>query len=262
MLHVLLLFAISFSACSSTPKTENEEVYTTTETTLDPEGAKNTFVSANHNLQQRNYDAAIHEYIQSEGMNPEPWEVYMNHAIATILNGRTDTAIQLISESFKHGGDKHQVVYYNLGNIYQERGLYDAAIDAYRAGLSVGNKDDIDSLTNIAAAYLLMTDYEKATFTYQRIATLDPASVTPAHGLGLIAHLKDDYPKSIEYYDEVLRKNPKFAPTWFNRGYLYMDMEKYQEAVDAFEMYRRLAPEGPYVRQATGHIQALKDNHL
>lgn len=217
--------------------------------------AQELFLAGNAELDKANYRGAISAYSKAVYRDPSRWDIYMNKAIAHSKAAEFEDALGAVETAFQNGGSEQPDLYYNLGNIYQERGMYKEAIESYRAGLVYRAGPHIDSLVNIGAAYVFLRQFDEAGATYDHLRQIAPDEPAALHGLALIQHLQDNYQQAADMYGEVHIMAPDFANSYFNRGSVLAKMEKWDEAIDAMNSYLRYAPQGPYAKSAQSRIE-------
>lgn len=217
--------------------------------------AQELFLQGNAKLDGQSWDEAITLYGKAVERDPSRWDIYMNKAIAHSKAAEFEEAVGAIELGFQNGGSQEPELYYNLGNIYQERGMYKESIESYRAGLAYRDGAHIDSLINIGAAYVFLRQFEEATATYEHLQSVAPDEPAALHGLALIQHLQDNHEVAVELYEQVHAMAPDFANSYFNKGSVLAKMEKWEEAIGAMNDYLRYAPDGPYADQAQNRIE-------
>lgn len=261
-LRSALIFAAAAAslvgACTSTPDPQPTEAPQQTQVQSSTLSAQELFLQGNQALDQHDFDRAIAIYNRGIQQDPARWDIYMNKAIAQSAKHEFTQAVSTIDQALSNGGDKQPEVYFNLGNIYQNRGLYGQSIKAYRTSLALRDAPHVDTIMNIAAAQLFMRDTDGAEETYRYLLTLAPDDARIYLGLGLIAQMRDQYQNALEQYDHVILIAPDYEQVYFNKASLLHALERYPEAIENFEHYLQLAPEGPYAERARWRIATLK----
>jgi tetratricopeptide (TPR) repeat protein len=249
--------ALLSTGCSSTPDKKDRQVREESEPQPQT-SAQEFFVQGNKALDENDFERAIVLYEKALEQDDARWDIYMNKAIAHSSIQKFTQAVGAIDQALANGGDKEPQVYFNLGNIYQNRGLYAQSVKAYQASLAVSDKPDIDTLLNLGAALALMRDYDNARETYEYLQSRVPDDPRVYLGLGLVEHAEKNRQVALEYYEQASRADSNFAPVWFNKAALLIEMERPDEAADSYQRYLELAPDGPYVKTARGRLQNLK----
>ncbi|MBE7011406.1 MAG: tetratricopeptide repeat protein [Ruminococcaceae bacterium] len=126
-------------------------------------------------------------------------------------DGQLDEAIEALEEIMGEGY-KTSVVYETLGLYYiikkdKEKALK-LCLEAYEY-----NSDDDVIVDNLAEAYALCGETEKATELYEELIDRDPAFPEPYYGYGLLLMENGQYEEGIEYIGESLEKNFSFLST-------------------------------------------------
>jgi tetratricopeptide (TPR) repeat protein len=242
------------SACSSSKKQERPDEERLVDEEKSPEGRTNRadeyFSSGNEKLDARQWDAAISLYKKALEEDEKRWDIWMNKAIAESSKPDFQAAIASMEQALHHGGDREPVVYFNLGNIYQNRGMYRQSIKAYRAGLAYRGEPHLPSLHNIGSGLIFLGDYEGARATYDHILSIDPDDVRARLGHALILDLEGKPKKALEAYQEIVRLDPKFAQAYLNKSRVHAKLDQHREAVSSVERFLELAPDSPYADRA------------
>ncbi len=255
---LLAATAFAITACSSSPEVKEED--DTSELVVDTgPDVQEIFAQASDALDAEQWDRAARLYGEVVDADPHRWDAHMNRGIALVRTLEFDAAIDSFEMALRNGGDDEPIVYFNLGNLYQERGLYESAINAYRASMAVTGALDYDTLLNISACFTFLNAYDKARLTIDRALELDPDDPRAFVSLGILEFAEERPEDSLQIFEELLASHPDLPPAHYNRGYVLMRMEKDHEALDAFETYLNVAPDGPYVTQSESHIMAIEN---
>ncbi len=220
--------------------------------------AQEYFLEGNAFLDNKDWPRAINSYTKAVAQDPSRWDIYMNRALAYSSDNQFAEAIASIELSLDNGGLEQPAVYYNLGNIYQNRGLYGQAIDAYRAGMATSGKMDVDSLLNIAAAYTILNELDAARATLLKVREISPDDPRALHGLAMVLQLEEKVEEAIQAYQQIHSIAPNFSQSYFNRAFLLMKTARFPEAITSFERYIALEPNGPYVTRAENNIKSAQ----
>ncbi len=250
-----ICLAFSLTACTTSPDTKDSGSGDLIKETPDPSGQGNKDISAeisagNAAFASGKWADAASAWSKAADKRPA-WDVHMNHAIALSLKPDFEASIAEMSKAMNAGGDKQWQAWFNLGNIYTNRGLYAEAITAYRAGLSLHSQPHIDSLLNISAGYMFLSKFDEARATADYIVQLAPNDPRAHHNLALILQLEERYDRALEAYEAVHRIDPQFAQTYYNKGIvLGRHLKRGRDGAASLKRYIDLDPNGPYVRRA------------
>ena len=257
LIAVVVVLSSGLVACSSSSSAEKED--DAEPEVVEPEGptAQELFVQANEALDQRDWEEAASLYEQVTDLDDERWDAHMNRGIALTHNEQFRDATEAFQDALNAGGNSEPTVYFNLGNHYQERGLHEAAIDAYRASMAQRGDLHYETLLNISASFTFINAHEQARKTIERALKLDPDDPRAHITLGLTIFSEGQPDEALEIYDEVVAMAPDFAPGHYNRGFVLLRMGDDEKARESFTNYLELAPDGPYVQKAESHITTI-----
>jgi tetratricopeptide (TPR) repeat protein len=250
---LVLLFSIAIVGCSRNKTTTKRPVSVEPE----PKGptAQELFVKGNKQLDKGAWKKAIKTYDDAIEQDPERWEIYMNRGIAQSRVPDFEAALASFELALQHGGTEEPELYFNLGNLYQERGLYSESVDAYRTSLAYRDQPHVDTLVNLGAAYVFLKRWDAADQTYDYIRSIAPDDPRPVHGKGLVRQLQSQYADAIQFYEQAHSIDPNFALSYYNAATCYSRQKNYDEAIRAMQDYIRVDPDGPSVKRAKGLIK-------
>jgi len=117
-----------------------------------------------------------------------------------------------------------------LATIYNREKNYDAAIAAYRKGIAVNGSSSM-LYNNLGITFLLKEEYRSAAEAFLKALKIEPENhkIYNNFGIALCRLKKDDAAL------EAFMKAGDKASAYNNLGYFYMNEERYEEAVVAFE---------------------------
>jgi tetratricopeptide (TPR) repeat protein len=256
-----MMCVVPLMACSSTPdeKDNNKALVETKQKKADPLVADNNAKAGHAALANGDWKSAEQYYARAVKRNPESWELRMNHAITLSRVPDFEGAMAEMQQAANQGGKDSWLFWYNLGNLYQNRGMYEESIKAYRASLGLHQTPNIDILLNLGSGYLFVQRYEEAQQTFDYIIELAPRDPRAHSNLALILQMQKKYPEAVAAYEQVHQLDPEFAQAYFNKAdALGGGMNKYAESIAAFERYIQLEPDGPYVVRAKNRIDVMR----
>jgi tetratricopeptide (TPR) repeat protein len=253
---ITLLFLLS--SCSSTKSQTKTGPPKTAQAVAKTPSAQEWFIKGNLELNARNWRSAIHSYNEALKKDKDRWEIYLNRAIAQVQSAKFEDAIHSLDASLSHGGAKEPEVYFTLGNVYQERGMYARSIVAYRTGLSHRKTPHVESILNIGAAYVFLRSYALATETYEHLRTLVPDDPRPLHGIALVFHMQKQFDDAVRTYEEVHALDPNFPLAYLAKASVLKKTKKYREAAQALKDFLRVAPSHRSAKRARSQLPFLE----
>ena len=249
-LPCLLLCGSFFIGCSSTPEKPDEPLVSDTVVKdADKVGAQELVRQADVALTSGRYKESVGLYQRAIQTRPKQWQIYHNLAIAQSHLPNFRAAIVSIKKAMELGGEKDARVWFTLGNLYQNRGLYEESVQAYRASLSLEDSTNIDTLVNISAGYVFLRQYDHAQKTLDYLLTLAPRDPRVHHNIAFIQHLQRNYKEAATLYDYVHEVDPMFAHSYLNHAEMLRSTGNCAAAVPLYNKYTQVAPNGPYKSQ-------------
>lgn len=263
-LHVLLL-AVTLSVgvgCKGSSKTVPDDQGSLLTTPRDqlPEAsaASATFITkANIAIEARDWDKARVAYDQAIQADPNNWELYMDRAIMESKNRDFRTALATMRSAMEMGGERDWLAWYNLGNIYTNRGMYTEASTAYRVSLGLQDAPHMETLLNLSGAYIFLFKFDDARATLDHMLTITPSDHRIIHNHAMIFHLEQRYDEALAGYDSALELEPTFAQSHFNRADVLSKLKRPEDARAAYQDYLEHEPAGAYAKRARNRIEML-----
>ncbi len=185
---------------------------------------------------------------------------HLEQGLAHLRAGSYKAAVRSLKRASSRITDSAPL-YYNLGSAYFAMGNMDGAAEAFEAALKIAPADPL------AQEYLAQVHLQRQSW--------EPARDLLARALPRAA--KDDLPRLLNALalaeqhlgrDDIAclrllqaqRADRRHAPTLYNLASFYRDrLQLYEEAVDHFELFVRLAPPAdPHVAKARDAIRRLK----
>jgi tetratricopeptide (TPR) repeat protein len=123
-----------------------------------------------------------------------------------IADGKVDKAIASLTQA-KTYDDKNPLIYVGLGDAYLARGAYEPA----------------------------KTNYDQA-------LKLKPNFAPALYGIGKISFKQKKYSLSLENQIKATEADNNFAPAFFEKGLIFYLLDKFNDAIEAFERYDALQP--------------------
>lgn len=150
------------------------------------------------------------------------------------------------------------------GIPYHDRGNYDKAIRKYNAALEL-DKDNLLALSEKAYSLLMSKNYDEAIYTCKKAIEKHPnhkglKSVYITYGTAFDS--KRNAEKSIKAYEEGIKAFPDFYQLYFNKGVVYSDIEKYDDALICFQKSILFNPEHASSHNAIARIEKLKNRKI
>lgn len=87
--------------------------------------------------------------------------------------------------------------------------------------------------------YYLRNDINNAEYYYQKYADIGGNDLKCIYRLAGLYFLTRDYSKSLKLYDTIVSQSPgKYLKSWYYRGVLLMNLQRYDEAITSFNRFK------------------------
>ena len=97
-------------------------------------------------------------------------------------------------------------------------------------------------------------DYATARRAYERVLSLDPKNSLGLVNLGLVEFYSGNSTNSEKLLQQAVRLRIETAPAWLTLGMIYMDQNRFREALAALSQATLLDPENPRARNFLGVV--------
>lgn len=138
-----------------------------------------------------------------------------------LAKGRTNEALDAFEACLRIGGENKELLN-NIGSVYAENGILDAAAGYYQRAVNVDPDYDL-AVRNLAQAFMESADYEKAAAYFDRLAKMNKATyhdlmcaVDCRKKLGQLDQAED-------ILQDMIRRDPKDDALFREVGNLYLN---------------------------------------
>jgi superkiller protein 3 len=149
---------------------------------------------------------AIEAYKQAIGVNPKLKEAYNNLAALYADMGMFDKAL-INYEKVLSLDENYALAYYNLGMTFYALGRYDDAIKAFEKGGQLAPNDK-DYLYFLGRAYSHVGEYAKAVTCFERVVEFDPGFYPGHFDLASVYMITNKFNQALEHFNMVLLLAP------------------------------------------------------
>lgn len=150
--------------------------------------------------EQKNYDAAISEYMRVTDLKSNDFD--STYKLCNVLNKnkQNNDAINLLQEILKHKPEEEKVANL-LGEIYFEEEMYKEAISVYMVSLKY-HPESYELYYNLGMAHTMVNDFQRAKEFYEKAAEINSLLYNAKLNLGQIALLYGDLEEAEKYFTE------------------------------------------------------------
>lgn len=149
-------------------------------------------------------------------------------------------------------------IYALLGAAYSRQRMFDEAVDAFEKRLGYAPQES-DAHLDLAQALADSGDQEASRPHFQAALQLDPDDPVTQYNVGVTMVNAGDVEGGIPHIERAVELRPEYPLAHKNLGYAYARVERYADAVKAFETYIEQAPDAEDVPQIRDFITALKE---
>ncbi|CAJ1355427.1 unnamed protein product [Effrenium voratum] len=121
--------------------------------------------------------------------------------------------------------------------------------------------EDLEARQLLAEGSELMdaADFSEARDRFLQAARLEPSWAEAWNRLATVDYLLGNYEDSLAEIDQTLELLPRHFGALSGRGLVFLKLERYREAVDAFQDAQELVPASEALQLNVDHAQAFAD---
>jgi protein O-mannosyl-transferase len=163
----------------------------------------------------------------------------------TWLNGASlwDQAIK-VAPSYK--------AYLNRATLLKDEKNYEPAIEDFSEAIRLNPQLGNDAYIYRGNVYFELKKYDLAFNDYQQAMSISRNDFTVLHNIGVVYAFRNQYDSALKYYSLCLAKNAAYKAAYNSRGVLYMNHEKFREAIVDFQNYLRFDPKDASIYNIIG----------
>ena len=176
--------------------------------------------------------------------------------VALTNEGNYDKAIAEIATSLSIS--PNPIRYVALGNVYREKGLFDAAIAQYFKALSL-KPDFHDVYVNIGNVYMKMGLLDRAMDEYRKTMQFNPTCLEAYINISAVYGLKRQYEDSLHYLSKALELDPDNPDAHYNLGVTYYSLGLFEKSISEYKKVLEMRPDD---RQALYNLETLRSRNL
>ncbi len=145
-----------------------------------------------------------------------------------------------------------------LGRAYLEQRDLEQAIASYREWVRY-QPEDANAHLELASALNNLGEKDEAMVHFEHALERNPEDPTSLYNIGAQMVNSGAVAEGAALIARAVKAQPEFPIALKNLGYAYARIEKYQEAVDAFEKYLEQAPDAEDATQIRDFVTALRE---
>jgi len=160
-------------------------------------------------------------------------------------NGLYDKAFEYYKKAIRLNNRNH-IALLNLGSLYGEIGNYSLAMYYLNKSLSI--RESYKAYNNLGLVYDKMDKQEEAVIELKKAIEFDPSLTKAYMDLGVVYAKIGQFDMAFEEFNKALEINPEIADIHYNLGILYEFLNETSRARNEFMIAYRLEPEDAVYR--------------
>lgn len=229
-------------------------------------------------LEQDLVDQAIQQGKEALKLDEDHQEALILLGRAYMTRGDQEQAIAHLARVVELNKDSEfaridprmNLVNYNLGKLYLQRGEYDRAMEALKAALEV-DRTDADARYVLARVYQAQGDHQAAVKelnealrfvpdfaeAYQGLRVSYTAlgmSTEAAYADAMVAYTRSDYRRAAQQLEALLKAAPEFDAAYLGLGMAYAKLGEREQAIAALQSYLEAHPDSVAARHMLGQL--------
>lgn len=192
------------------------------------------------------------EKLYNELLEEEPENDLISYNLAYLYSDMNeyDKCLESINKSIKL--DDRPFKYYLRAFAYRKKGRLNNSLKDYN--YIIENEPDSDkAYEGRGIVYVDLKEYDKAIKDYKKAIDLNPKSSTAYDNLGEVYELKDMYEEAADCYTKQLEIEEDDY-YYISRGWCYIHLEKYNEALKDFNSAFEINPNNVYAYNGIGNV--------
>ncbi len=165
--------------------------------------------------------------------------------------GNSEMALALINKAIS--AQPSSMMYCNLGNVLQDLGKFDAAVEAYHRALAIQPRY-ADALNNLGLALEAQGRRDAAVENYRKAVAVQPHHVEALNNLGLAFEAQGRHEAAAGCYRKVLAVQPNFIKSHFNLGLALQQQGKLDAAAESYRKALAIQPNFPEALNGLGNV--------
>ena len=211
-------------------------------------------------LAEASFEAIVEPDATPTPLPEEPFDIPegepLDVARALAAEGHYKAAVVRF-EALLAAAPDHNYLHQEIGDCYLHLADYDHALEEYTAFYE-SDPESTAALSDLAEVHLKRREVDKALIYLHKLIERDPTHPTANYDLAEILLGADEPEEAIPHYEAAIAGRPDWPQAYLKLGYAELSVGRAGKALEAFQKYLLLDPDGseaPFVRDT---IQILK----
>ncbi len=207
--------------------------------------------------EQMNQEAFV-EFQKAVELNPNDREVHYALGHIYFVQMRYDEAVRSFRNAIRIDSD-YSAAFNYLGKVYEAKGEPEQAIRQYRNALKNPVYATPDKAHyNLGLVLLKQGKRDEAVAELRQATLINPEHVLAYFALAQVYEEDGDYPKSIQSYQEILRRVPDSNDVRYELGWVYLKTGEKEKAAAEFAKIIEQSPDSVLGGRSSRHLGFLK----
>ncbi len=176
-------------------------------------------------------------------------DIALYHRGVELVNADKDLDAAEYFKKVLEANPKHPLAHYNLGVIYDDKGMFDEAIAEFQKALDV-NPKNVDAHYRLGIALATQGSDEEAVAQLQQVLLSEPSHIPSHYNLAVLYSALGRTDSAIDEYRKVIDIKPDYAEALNNLGLAYAE----KGMGDVAQQYLEKA-----IAQRPGYVEALNN---
>jgi tetratricopeptide (TPR) repeat protein len=180
----------------------------------------------------------------------------------TLFNERKFDEALVIFQDFAVKNPSVYQIYFNIGDVYREKGEFDKANEQYviAQGLAKEKADVVmqaKSFASLGEVCLRQEKFKEAGDYFTQSIALNPKDEILAYNVAEIFFGRNQTDKAIEYYKLATQIKPEWSEPYLKMGYAYLNKGDMKLAIASLNDFLTRDPESPQAPVVKSLIESL-----
>jgi len=179
-------------------------------------------------------------------------------------DGKFDEALAQYQQFLEKNPNLYQIQV-SIGDCYREKGEFEKAIEIYNKVLELAKSDaalgkemSAKALSGIGNSYLKQGKLPEAQDFFKQSIENSPKDEILAYNVGEIYFSNQGYDDAIRYFSMATQIRPEWPDPYVKLGYVYLNKAENAKAIENFEKFLKLEPEGERAALVRNILNAIK----
>jgi tetratricopeptide (TPR) repeat protein len=153
----------------------------------------------------------------------------------------------------------------SIGDCYREKGEFDKAIENYnkvlelaKSDITLGKEMSAKAFSGIGNCYLKQGKLPEAQNYFKQSIENSPKDEILAYNVGEIYFSNQGYDDAVRYFEIATQIRPEWPDPYIKLGYVYLNKTENAKAIESFEKFLKLEPEGERAALVRNILNAIK----